>query len=66
MPLDTPAAEVYQADSGGDDADVAADLDDPSVLPREVTDEQDDLGELQGQEHAEDRQVHLRCYMISM
>src|ERR1019366_7565612 len=44
----------------GDDADVAADLDDVGVAA-EVPDEQDDLGELQGEEYGEHGRVHLRA-----
>src|ERR1022692_158551 len=44
----------------GDDADVAADLDDVGVAA-EVPDEQDDLGELQGEEYSEHGRVHLRA-----
>src|ERR1039457_1582311 len=44
----------------GDDADVAADLDDVGVAA-EVPDEQDDLGDLQGQEYGEHGHVDLRA-----
>src|ERR1019366_1911486 len=44
----------------GDEADVAADLDDVGVAV-EVPDEQDDLGELQGEEYSEHGHVNLRA-----
>ena len=63
MPLTTPAADVYQATAA-----VTMPIHPPACDPRAVAvrhaeeaDREQDLGDLQGEEHAEDRDVHARA-----